>query len=247
MKRHRYELITGGDVQAVNRLFALGWSPVREVVVDTSPSGEGEVARGVLVLFERDDAFPLWQGETLGGEIAFSVLANVPLFEGLNSEELRELVAACELVAFEEGATVFDEGQQDQALFVLLEGEVAIHFVNLPLEEPNVLQAGPLDVFGESTFFSPAAHSTKAEAITRARALRLGHDKYNELLQGQRSVAYKLAVNAAGILGQRLQETDRWIQEILEQEQNGQIAQSWHRFRRRISHEPESSAGFFHI
>jgi CRP-like cAMP-binding protein len=77
------------------------------------------------------------------------------------------------------------------------------------------------------------------------RVLRISRDAYDELLQAQRPAALKLAVNAAALLAARLQATDQWAGELLQQEQSARIARSWSRFRQRISGGADFSGGFF--
>lgn len=74
----------------------------------------------------------------------------------------------------------------------------------------------------------------------------LTRERFDELLQARRMSAYKLALNAASLLGARLQGTDNWIRELLQEEQSARIAQSWHRFRRRVDRTSDFSGGFFH-
>ncbi len=244
MKRFRYETVTAGSVDQINWLLTRGWRPVRESLV--MPGDEGGAAT-VLVLLERDDALPTWQGEMLTDGIPLSFLEDAPLLADLSEQELREFVAAAEPLAFAEEDVLFEQGHQEQSLFVLLSGEVDIHLVGLPIEDPVVLKAKARDVFGESTFFAPAAHTARGVAVSSGQALRLRRSQYDVLRQAERLVAFKLAENAARILGTRLQETDEWVREILEEDQNAQIAHSWQRFRRRMSGPSDSSYGFVHI
>ncbi|MFT5328518.1 MAG: CRP-like cAMP-binding protein [Planctomycetaceae bacterium] len=85
--------------------------------------------------------------------------------------------------------------------------------------------------FEKSSFFSGCPHAAEASAVTDARLLVIPRAGYDELLQASRPAAWKIAVNAAGILGVRLQDTDAWLGEILQQEEDARIAQSWQRFR----------------
>ena len=61
--------------------------------------------------------------------------------------------------------------------------------------------------------------------------MRLTRDRFDELMQGGLAAAWLIALNAAAILANRLNETDDWVRELLEQEQNARIAESWKRFR----------------
>ena len=95
----------------------------------------------------------------------------------------------------------------------------------------HIMQIGERDVFGESSFFSGGAHAADAAAVADVEVLAVPRAGFDELLQASRPVAWKIAMNAAGILGVRLQETDDWLAELLQEEEDARIAQSWQRFR----------------
>ncbi|MEW4530034.1 Crp/Fnr family transcriptional regulator [Maioricimonas sp. JC845] len=242
MKRYRYVLAPEGDLTDVNRLLAIGWQPVRESFSDGVETG----APTAMILLEREDPFPVVTGETLAGDIPLSFFDDVRLFDGLVGEERRELLAACELRTFSDGEAIFEAGDADRAIHIVVQGKVALRFAELPVEETEVVELTAKDAFGESTFFASAAHSLTAEAIGATGTMMLTRERYDELLQARRTSAYKLALNAASLLGARLQQTDRWVRELLQEEQSTRIAQSWHRFRRRVERSSDYSGGFFH-
>ena len=196
MKRYRYAWLPNGQVDDVNRLLAQGWRPAVEVPVNHSAGASA--AANALVVLEREDALPLYRGELLGDAAPAEFFDDIPLFEGFDEHDLRELIAACEVVRYDAGSILFDSGDERQLIYLVREGQVSIQLLGLALEDPVVLEAGPKDVFGESTFFAPYPHTTRATAITAVmHTLELGRDRYEELLQAQRPSAYKLAVNAA--------------------------------------------------
>jgi CRP-like cAMP-binding protein len=90
-------------------------------------------------------------------------------------------------------------------------------------------------VFGESSFFHPAPHVATARCLTAVLALRLPRAPFDLLLRAGSLAAHKFAGNAAAILAERLQATDRWIEEILQQEQDAQVAERWRSFRARMA------------
>lgn len=229
MKRFRYAWLQNGQVDEVNRLLAQGWRPAREVPVNHSAGASG--VADALVVLEREDALPLYRGELLGDAAPAEFFDDIPLFEGFAEHDLRELIAACEVGRYEAGSILFDAGDERQLIYLVREGQVSIQLLGLPLEDPVILEAGPKDVFGESTFFAPSPHTTRATAVTAVRTLELRRDRYEELLQAQRPAAYKLAVNAAQILGERLRATDQWIREILQGAQAAETMRSWRRYR----------------
>ena len=245
MSLQRYEIVKTDRLEAINRRLAEGWRSVRE----TRMSGEVKPDHdpGTLVLLERDDEFPRFPGEELVPGVSLSVVEGVPLFAGLLVEELRELLAACEIQSCGEEDVIFEAGEVADALYVILIGEVQVDLPELRLGGTEIIKLGPMETFGESTFFAPADHTATAYALTDVQTLRLGRDRYLDLLQGQRQSAYKLAINAAQILGTRLQATDQWVYQLLTEGQSQQIAASWHRFRSRIGGETPFQGGLFRV
>lgn len=245
MSLQRYEIVRTDRLQTINQRLAEGWRSVRETPMTSEAKPNQDPS--TLVLLERDDEFPRFPGEELVPGVSLNAVQGVPLFTGLLVEELRELLAACEIQTFAEEDVIFETGQQADALYVILYGEVQLDLPELRLGGTEILQLGPMETFGESTFFAPADHTASAHALTDAQALRLGRDAYLDLIQGQRQSAYKLAINAAQILGTRLQATDQWVHQLLEEEQSRQIATSWQRFRARIGGSAPLPGGLFQV
>lgn len=234
MKRFRYEWVGGGNVEALNQRLVEGWQPAREVPLHTPPDSESGGASALVVL-EREDELPLATLESLPGGVTRELLARMELLEGLTDGELREVLGACQLQRYAADESVFEEAQEEQRLYLLTEGRVSIQLPGLSLEDPVVLEAGPGDVFGESSFFCRAPHATRAVALTSVQVLVLSREKFDELLQGRSLAASKLAVNAAGILGQRLHGTDAWVRDLMQGQQSTDFLRRWRRFRHDLS------------
>lgn len=229
MTIYRCEVVSADSVDSVNRLLTQGWKPSREVPLDRAASKDG--APSALVILERDDTEPLAHAARLGDDVPVEQLADVPILDGLTHEELVELVAISEVRSVPQGQIIFEQNSENGYLAVILQGEVELKLPTAGSLGTHIMRIGEHDVFGESSFFSGGPHAASATAATNVRLLVIPRDGYDDLLQASRPVAWKLAVNAAGILGVRLQETDGWLSEILQHEEDARIAQSWQRFR----------------
>jgi hypothetical protein len=65
------------------------------------------------------------------------------------------------------------------------------------------------------------------------------------MLQTQRLAAYKLSINLATLLASRLQATDVWAWELLREERNAGLTQSWTRcFCQRLGEIPDPTLEF---
>lgn len=243
MKRYRYVAVNGPSTDVVNCLLAEGWRPVRETLV-----GAGSPDAHVLVLLERDDDLPIQRGEVLPGGLSLADVSGISLFAGCTGNEIRELLAAFETLRCPTGEVLITEGEENPRLFLLLNGEVEIRLPDLEqvqTDETLIIQLGPGEMFGEVSFFAGTPHGATATATSDVQALVLSRDAFNELLQVQRPCVYKLALNGAATLAERLHVTDRWLWDVLREEQSARIAQSWSRFRERVGQLSGSPSGFF--
>ena len=230
MTIYRYEVVSPETVSEVNQLLIRGWKPSRETPLTGLTDNEGSSPAAVVIL-EREDTAPVALGACLGDDIPLKLLAEVPLLEDLTNEELAELTGVGEIRRFAAEDVIFQQGEDAPCLSVILQGEVELRLPSPGVDGVHIMQIGQRDVFGESSFFSGGLHAATANAVNDVRLLVIPRESFNELLQASRPAAWKLAVNAAGILGVRLQETDEWLRQILQHEQDARIAQSWQRFR----------------
>jgi cAMP-dependent protein kinase regulator len=105
------------------------------------------------------------------GSAARQALAATPLFAGLSSEVLEALVEHLALVALEPGEQLFREGDPGDALYVVVEGEVAVMAEGPPRVETQRL--GPGAFIGEVALLTEQPRSSTVAAVTAAELLRI--------------------------------------------------------------------------
>jgi aspartate ammonia-lyase len=170
----------------------------------------------------------------MSSQIAAELMLEIPLLKNLSVDEIRDLLAVAEDRQYKAGEIIFDEGTGERALYVVLYGQVEIRLPVSEFDDAAVSTIIGPSVVGESSFFHPAPHTAAVHCLTTVRAIRVGRDEYDRLATSKPLVAFKLATNAAEILARRLQETDRWIEELLQEVPGAQIAASWRNFRSRV-------------
>jgi len=178
-------------------------------------------------------------------QIAAESLPKVELLEGFTPDEIQQLLGACSDVRFQAGDVILQSGDEHRALFILVEGTVEVELAAPFTEETMVAELQPGSVFGETSFFHPAPHSATVRCETAVTVVRLDRSDYEGMLQTKCPIAYHLGTNAAHILAARLQQTDRWIAELLQERQNAHIHKGWHRFREQMGHTFSTPKGFF--
>lgn len=167
-------------------------------------------------------------------DAAATSLHSVELFSGLTGNEILELLAASEDLAFNPGDAVFQTGDAGRALFLLLEGTVEIDLDVPKLGERVLAQLESGSVFGEMSFFHAAPHSATARCLTSARIMRLPRAQFDALAVGNPHLALRITTNAAEILAARLHHTDEWIADTLTRQREHDIRENWRKLRENL-------------
>jgi CRP-like cAMP-binding protein len=170
-------------------------------------------------------------------------LRNVELFDNLTTQQASEILTACSEILCTAGRVIFETGQEERALYILLDGTVEVDVASPRAGERQLAQLEKGSVFGESSFFHASPHSATVKALTDSRLLRLDRAKFNELLQKDNVAALRLAANAAKILAAKLQQADRCIAGLLEAYAGEKIHEAYSRFRESMGHSFTSGSG----
>ena len=170
------------------------------------------------------------------GLVTSDVMANLPIFKGLDLEDLNRLAEIASIVSHEPGTFVLRQGGSRQSLFVVLEGECrVIKQTAANSSGPTVLaELGPRDHFGEMSFFHAAPHSASVEATTQLELLTITRDRYDELIDEGAPAAYKLALGCVDVLADRLRKMDEWVLDLLCEDQPDASANEWTSFREKL-------------
>jgi GNAT superfamily N-acetyltransferase len=153
------------------------------------------VAELVLRLFRNRVVLP---------QIARAVHA-LPLFAGLNEEQVARLAGVCGVTTFEPGELVFREGEADDQMHVLLQGEVAISLAG-STATVGVVRSG--ECLGEMSLLTAAAHSATATARTHVETAVLAHEDLAELIRLRPDIGLHIYRTLAVGMGEKLKRLD---------------------------------------
>lgn len=107
-------------------------------------------------------------------------LGKIPLFYGLDPEELRVVLATCKAVSFVSGDSIFSEGDPSHNMYIVLSGGVEIC-----TQKSGCLHTlGSCDIFGEIGLITQRTRSASAIARSDCKLLRIDHLEFN-LLAGK--------------------------------------------------------------
>jgi CRP-like cAMP-binding protein len=127
-------------------------------------------------------------------------LVQIPIFQGLTGPEASEFFEVANQEVFEKGRAVFREGDEGDALYVILSGEASVTKKNVDLALLSTHA-----VLGEMCLVSPGdARSATVVAKTELTTLKIPSKRVQKLLKSNNLATLKVVANLAQVMGQRL-------------------------------------------
>jgi len=137
--------------------------------------------------------------------MSVNLLARIPLFSDLPSEELDRLMAALDVVNLKSGDILFREGDIGEHLYIVVSGELEINMGTGTGNELVLNVLGEGEYFGEMGLIMPGGRRT---AGARARGdvvlLSMSRARFSELMQHHPLLANAMVT----VLSQRLDNTN---------------------------------------
>jgi len=146
-------------------------------------------------------------------EQVFGLLQETALFQDCALRDLEAAFQNCEILEFPEGVAVINEGDENHALYVVLEGCAE---VLLPERSPDIQRISPIhlrtlnvgDYFGEYSLLDAQPASASVIAQEPTRVLRLTQRSLGRLAHAGGLLVVPLYRNLARLCVQRLREKD---------------------------------------
>jgi len=158
-----------------------------------------------------------------------------PVFQDMTSTELEQVSALFERESYPAGEIILREGLSVQFLWVITAGRCEVRKTGLDGQERVLAVLEPGAVFGEMSFFHAAPHSASIHTLTDVEVRRLPRSRFEELLEQGPRAAYKIAVNTATVLAERLRKMDDWVFRLLNSpDVNARQREEWHEFRSKL-------------
>ena len=110
----------------------------------------------------------------------FAMLMGVPLFVGLDDDELEAVGRLCSEVEVPAGQELMHEEGPGSEFFLILEGQIRIHRAGATLRT-----MGPGDFLGEIALIDHGKRTASGTCETDCRLLVLGRSDFHELLDQQ--------------------------------------------------------------
>jgi CRP/FNR family cyclic AMP-dependent transcriptional regulator len=148
-----------------------------------------------------------------------ALLAEVPFFEFLNTEERATLAATVEVVSFPAGRTIFNYGDPGDSLYVIRSGQVEI-FVKDDTGERILLEtAGRGAFFGELSLLDNGPRTASVLVTEDLEALRVDRGDLDQLLRKHPTAALDLLA----AMGRRLRLTGNLLRHTASRNVNKEV------------------------
>ncbi len=140
--------------------------------------------------------------DMLCDRVATDPLHGLRLLYGLDRVEAERFLAKATLIKAEPGDHIVRQGEQGNAVFVLLSGIAEVVLAEVPDHPLAVLGAG--DTFGEISFFTAKPRTANVVAKAPCEMIVLSGEFLNRVIAQEPTVAAKVLLNLSHMLAERL-------------------------------------------
>lgn len=141
-----------------------------------------------------------------------SVMRRIPLFAHIMPQKLKLLAFTSERLVFESGQTVFNQGDDGDAAYVIIDGQADV-LVASPKGPISVATVERNALVGEVAILCDVPRTASIKAISRLETLRITKAQFLELL----TEYPELSIEIMKILAQRLARTSVELSEARSQ------------------------------
>jgi CRP/FNR family transcriptional regulator len=121
-----------------------------------------------------------------------TTLSVAPLLRELTPDDVKAIRPHVHVVTLRRGDLLYDEGDVDDQLYVVIDGKVKLTRTSSDGREVLVRVQGPGDMFGELAMFDPTYRTSNASAVTDARLAAIDHDDLRAVLLDRPTIALLL-------------------------------------------------------
>ena len=132
-------------------------------------------------------------------------IRSVLIFSGLSREDVAKVLGKMEEISFETGATIFSQGEQGDAFYLIQSGAVQVLLESGGDKSEVVAILGPRDWFGEMALLTGEPRSATIRAVKSTSLWRLRREDWDELIEKHPTWLLQLSAT----LSKRLSYVDR--------------------------------------
>jgi len=139
--------------------------------------------------------------------VPVEILKRLDIFDNLNKQELEAITEIADIRDCPKATVIFTENQEADALFVLLQGNVALHFEVGRHEEAIVHSVGAGQAFGWSALIQPYLFTASAKCINNSKLVVIDRYRLRSLLDEDCHMGFVVMEKLAELVSERLKDT----------------------------------------
>ena len=142
--------------------------------------------------------------------INIDFLDKVQIFQGLNHQQLAEIVNICQEAEFAPETKLFEQGEDAAYLWIVKEGQVDLRFdvAGSTSSEENTISSIPeAGAFGWSSFTSPNKYRLSGYCAAKpCKLIKVDREALRQLFEQDPDMGYAVISNVATVVGTRFHE-----------------------------------------
>lgn len=141
----------------------------------------------------------------------------IPIFGTLSGPEVGRILRICEEQTIPAGKPVFSPGDRTDGFYIILDGRIDIRIPGKDgKQQTTIATLATRSVFGEMSFLNRRPRSAWAVAAEETRLNRVKGDEFYALIEQGDVAAYKVIVNFAKLIAERLRLVEEELVNALE-------------------------------
>lgn len=129
-----------------------------------------------------------------------SILARVPLFEGLSEEALNNLVQVTTRKSYPKDTTLVEENEVGETLYMILSGKVKVTNIGPDGKEVILSILGEGEFFGEMALLDEEPRSANVTSMEKTEMMTLRRKEFMNMLENDKEILSKLLAVLSGRL-----------------------------------------------
>lgn len=127
----------------------------------------------------------------------WQIVRSTPLFSRMPQEAAQSLIGGQPVRAYEKGSVLFQQGQQAESFYVVLDGWVKLFRITPEGDEAVVGVFRRGETFAEAAIFLGGRYPVAAEVVTPSRLLRIDGDMLRRKIREQPDLALSMLASAS--------------------------------------------------
>lgn len=149
-------------------------------------------------------------------------LSRAGIFQGVDPVAVANLTKEMETVRFPRGATIFEEGDPGDRLYIIISGKIKLARHASDGRENLLSVMGPSDMFGELSIFDPGPRTSSAVCVTEVQAATMNSEMLRNWIDEHPAISQQLL----RVLARRLRRTNASLADLIFTDVPGRVAKT---------------------